>query len=206
MRSTAAEQQDAFARLNELIDSWGTHAQTLLVSRRDVVPLVIGQQVYTVGPGEDVNVPTPMTLDDVAYVIASVPETEVFLDVGTDRSAVATPQKLLTGGPPQVVNYTRTHAFGELWVWPVPTVATDLRFASRRRRFLTSTSHQAAQLLRARCGRGPRSARTGVGRQVDLIVRQARSRRHWRVIMFLWSRSASTGADRRRWHNIRPDT
>ena len=39
---------------------------------------------------------------------------------------IATPQKLLTGSPPQRVNYTRQHAFGELWVWPVPTLAQDL--------------------------------------------------------------------------------
>jgi hypothetical protein len=123
---TSAEQQDAFARLNELIDSWGTHAGTLLVSRRDVVPLVIGQATYTVGPGLDVDVPVPGTLDDVAYVLAGARPTEVFLEIGTDRSAVATPQKTLTGSPPTLVNYSRTHAHGELWVWPVPSAALDL--------------------------------------------------------------------------------
>ena len=76
---TAAEQQDAFARLNELIDSWGLHAQTLLVSRRDVIPLLPTVQTYTIGPGLDVDLPTPMAIDDVAYVIPSAPETEVFL-------------------------------------------------------------------------------------------------------------------------------
>ena len=82
---TSAEQQDSFARLNELIDSWGTHAQTLLALRRDVVALVVGQQTYTVGPGEDVDIPTPLTIDAVSYVIASAPETEVFLTGGPSR-------------------------------------------------------------------------------------------------------------------------
>jgi hypothetical protein len=123
---TSAEQSDAFARLTELIDSWGTHAQTLLVPRRDVVPLVIGQQVYTVGPGLDVDIPTPTAVDEVAYVLAGTPETEVLLAWGTDAAVIGTPQKLLTGSPPQRVSYTRTHAGGELWVWPVPTLAQDL--------------------------------------------------------------------------------
>ena len=123
---TPDEQTDGFARLNELIDSWGTHAHTLLVQRRDVVPLVIGQQVYTVGPGADVDVPTPMAIDAVAYALAGTPETEVFLALGTDQAAIALPQKTLTGSPAQHVNYTRTHAGGELWVWPVPTSAQDL--------------------------------------------------------------------------------
>jgi hypothetical protein len=124
---TAAEQQDSFARLNELIDSWGTHAQTLLVARRDVVPLVIGQQTYSVGPGEDIDLPTPMTIDAVSYVIlGSSPAIEVFLDWATDQAYVGQPQKTLSSSPPQAVRYTRTHGPGALWVWPVPTLVQDL--------------------------------------------------------------------------------
>lgn len=123
---TATEQHDALVRLNELIDSWGTHAQTLLVARRDVVPLIANIQTYAIGPGLAVDLPVPLTIDAVSYVIASSPETEVFLDWGTDQAAVATAQKTTTGALPQLVNYSRTHSYGELWVWPIPTVATDL--------------------------------------------------------------------------------
>jgi len=123
---TAAEQQDAFARLNELIDSWGLHAQTLLVSRRDVVPLVVGQQTYTVGPGEDIDVPVPIDLDAVSYVVSGTVETEVFLTMVSDQAYLGQAQKDLTGSPPLEVAYARTHAAGELWVWPVPVAATDL--------------------------------------------------------------------------------
>jgi len=123
---TAVEQQDAFARLNELIDSWGLHAQTLLVSRRDVVALVVGQQTYTVGPGEDVDVPVPIDLDAVSYVVSGTVETEVFLTLVSDQAYLGQAQKDLTGSPPLEVAYARTHAGGELWVWPVPVAATDL--------------------------------------------------------------------------------
>jgi hypothetical protein len=90
------------------------------------VPLVIGQQVYTVGPGLDVDLPIPGGLDAVSYVLDGTPAQEVFLAVGTDVAAIATPQKTLTGSPPQLINYSRTHGYGELWVWPVPTMAQDL--------------------------------------------------------------------------------
>jgi hypothetical protein len=124
---TSAEQQDSFARLNELIDSWGTHAQTLLVARRDVVPLVIGQQTYSVGPGEDLDLPTPMTIDAVSYlVLGSSPATEVFLEWATDQAYVGQAQKTRSGSPPQAVRYTRTHGPGALWVWPVPSVVQSL--------------------------------------------------------------------------------
>jgi hypothetical protein len=124
---TSAEQQDSFARLNELIDSWGTHAQTLLVSRRDVVPLVPGQSIYTIAPtGADVALPTPMALDAVSVVFAGMPDTEVFLGWASDHAAIVIAQKDLPGSPPRLVHYARTHSVGELSIWPVPTVAQNL--------------------------------------------------------------------------------
>jgi len=123
---TSAEQTDAFARLNELIDSWGLHAQTLLVPRRDVVALLPTVQTYSIGPGADFDLPVPVTLDAVSYLVAGTPPTEVFLALGMEQAILAEPQKLLTGSPPQLVNYSRTHGYGELWVWPVPTMAQDL--------------------------------------------------------------------------------
>ena len=123
---TSAEQQDSFARLNELIDSWGTHAQTLLVARRDLVPLVIGQQTYTIGPGADFDLPIPVTLDAVSSLVPGTSPTEVFLDLASDQAAVAQPQKALAGASPQTVSYTRTHGPGVLDVWPVPTAVTTL--------------------------------------------------------------------------------
>ena len=124
---TSAEQADALARCNELIDSWGLHTQTLLVQRRDVVALVADQAVYTVGDGGDLDVAEPpVTLDAVSYVIDGTPDTEVFLDVASEVAGIATTQKDLTGAVPQRVSYTRTHGLSELTVWPVPTVALDL--------------------------------------------------------------------------------
>lgn len=119
------EQADALARLNEVIDSWGLQ-QTLLAQRRDVVPLVAAQQTYGWGPGEDIDLPVPVTLDAVSYVVTGTVDTEVFLGLGTTQAYVGQAQKSLTGAVPQAVQYTRTHDAGELWVWPVPTGPLDL--------------------------------------------------------------------------------
>lgn len=123
---TSAEQQDSFARLNELVDSWGTHADTLFLARREVVPLVTGQATYTVGPGGDINAPRPMTLDGAAYV------------TGTGESAVEVPVALLTGpmydglpmkamtGSVLGVTLLPTASYAELTVWPVPSADQTL--------------------------------------------------------------------------------
>jgi hypothetical protein len=123
---TASEQQDSFARLAELVDSWGTHAQTLLVQRRTLVPLTSGVQTYAWGPGEVINEPTPMTIDAVSYLVPGSTPTEVFLGLGSDQAYIEQTQKALVGGPPQQVTYSRTHGPGELWVWPVPGAGVTL--------------------------------------------------------------------------------
>src|SRR5262245_5532346 len=122
---TSAEQQDSFAGVNELVDSWGTHAQTLYVIHRALLPTVAAQQTYTVGPGGDLNVtPMPVTIDTAAWLTSTAPPAEVFLELATDQSYVGQPVKTLTGATPQAVSYTRGAPLGEVWVWPVPSAAT----------------------------------------------------------------------------------
>src|SRR4030095_1951624 len=106
---TSDEQQDSLVRLNELIDSWGMHAQTLLVARRDVMALVICQQTYTIGQGANVNLPTPITIDAVSYIVlGSSPATEVFLEWATDQAYVGQAQKTHSGSRPAARPFTPT--------------------------------------------------------------------------------------------------
>jgi hypothetical protein len=124
---TSAEQTDAFARLNELIDSWGTHAQTLYLPHRALLPTVAAQQTYTVGPGGNLDVtPMPVTIDAVNWLTPGTPPAEVFLELASDQAYVGQPMKTLTGATPQAVSYTRGAPLGELWVWPVPSIVTTL--------------------------------------------------------------------------------
>src|SRR5215510_971682 len=124
---TSAEQQDSFARLNELIDSWGTHRQTLYVLHRALLPTVVAQQTYSVGPGGDLNVtPLPMDLDAVSYLTGTTTPAEVYLELASDLSYIGQPLKPLTGTVPQQVSYQRGAPLGELWVWPVPSATSTL--------------------------------------------------------------------------------
>lgn len=125
---TASEQSDSFARLNELIDSWGTHAQTMLVQRRDLVPLVPGQQVYTFGPGGDFpTLPRPMAIDGATLLLGTgPPAVETRVEVLAGQAYDAVPMKGLTGAQVTAVYYSPLAMSAELWVWPVPTAAQTL--------------------------------------------------------------------------------
>src|SRR4029434_7797294 len=123
---TAAEQQDALARLNDLIDAWGTQPDTMWVPRRDVVPLVAGRDVYTIGVGGDFDLGArPMALDAAAYLTTGPPPVEIGLGVPFAQQVIGQPVKSLRG-PPQGVSYVPLVPLAELTVWPVPIVATDL--------------------------------------------------------------------------------
>lgn len=118
---TAAEQHDALARLNELIDAWGTHAQTMAVRQRAVLTLVANQQSYTVGIGGDLDVVRPIGLMAAAWLTATTPAVEIGLPILTDQEYFAIPVKTLTSAQPTAVVYDATVPLGTLWVWPVPT-------------------------------------------------------------------------------------
>jgi len=124
---TSAEAQDALARLNELIDSWGTHAQTLYRPIRQLLPLVAAKATYTIGPGGDVAVtPMPITLDAVSVQSATAVPVETFLTLASDQAYTQQPTKTLPGTLPQIVRYTRGAPLGALDVWPVPSAASTV--------------------------------------------------------------------------------
>jgi hypothetical protein len=123
---TAAEQQDALARLNDLIDAWGTQPDTMWVARRDVVPLVDGRDMYTIGVGGDFDLGArPLAIDAASYLTTGPPPVEIFLGVPFAQAVIGQPVKTLSG-PPHSVSYAPLVPLAELTVWPVPTVPTDL--------------------------------------------------------------------------------
>jgi hypothetical protein len=121
---TTPEQADSFTRLNELIDSWGTHAGTLLVRARVSVPVVTGTQTYTLGPTGTVVVPRPMTIDAAAVLVSGV---EIPVAVLDEQQYAANPIKTLSGTLVTQVLYSPLMGdTGELWVWPVPAQGQTL--------------------------------------------------------------------------------
>jgi hypothetical protein len=98
----------------------------MYVLRRVLVPLVAGTQTYSLGVGGVINYPAPMTIDAASYLTTASVPTEVALELSTDQAYVGQSMKTLSGAPPQAVSYTRGAPVGEIWVWPVPSVATTL--------------------------------------------------------------------------------
>ena len=123
---TAAESQDSFRRLNELVDAWQLERLTQQVVTRAVADIVASQSTYTVGTGGDFDTPRPVFVESCALLLTSTtPETEVPLSPLTEAAYQALTQKTLENTQPTAYYYDATMPTGSLFVWPVPTDAAN---------------------------------------------------------------------------------
>jgi hypothetical protein len=124
---TANDAADALLTLNEWISALGTHRLTLFQIDRVVVPLVIGQASYTLGPGGDINRPRPQWIDGAGVVLdrAATEPTEESLLLLDDRTWRGVTAKGLDGTYPSAIYFdhafTTTAGLARVHVHPVPT-------------------------------------------------------------------------------------
>ena len=105
------EAADAFARLNDLIDSWHLHPQMMLDIDRHVFTLVAGQRDYTVGAAVtcDLVLDRPPRLERVGLILPGVtPEIEKPLNELTDDGWAEVRAKSLASGLPRVAAFHRS--------------------------------------------------------------------------------------------------
>lgn len=123
---SAAEQSDAFAALNQLIDAWGTEHLTIPYVERLQFDLVADQSTYTIGPGADFDTARPNWLDGAGLLLSTTtPETEIKLHVLTDDEYAAIPIKDESSTYPQDVYYRPTNPDGTIILWPVPNTGDN---------------------------------------------------------------------------------
>lgn len=64
---STAQLADGLDRLNDLINLYQTQGLKLFLETEQVVPLVVGQQMYSMMPGGDVNITRPLQVKEAAY-------------------------------------------------------------------------------------------------------------------------------------------
>jgi hypothetical protein len=127
---SADDAQLGLDRLNDWIDALALEGLTMPSIVRATWPLAPGTASYAVGVGAVVNVPTPVSPQDIAdigYYDATLPTPVEILFGGvlTTAAYVALAQKTLTQTQPTAFWYDPTVTpTGTLWVFPIPTAAT----------------------------------------------------------------------------------
>lgn len=126
---TASQLQEGMRRLNMMMGQWFTQSQTQPVLGRQVFPCVSNKQVYTVGPGGDLDMPRPLKLDGLGLLLngnngsippqqqSELPRLVFTTDQWQHIQIKALPNALFTGA---LYQPTFTGGFGTLTVWPIP--------------------------------------------------------------------------------------
>lgn len=128
---TAAEQSDALAALNQMIDGWATQRLTIPAVNRYQFPVSASVGSYTLGPTGTWVVPVrPERLDHASLVLkTSTPNIEIPLAVLTDDEYALIGIKALTSTQPTQIYYNANVANSANGVvsllWPIPTITTN---------------------------------------------------------------------------------
>lgn len=122
------EEQDAYRRLQSIIDTMGVQPGTMFTVTRTAGVLGANVQTFTIGVAGDFNVPRPAFEDfrGAAYIIpGSVPDCEATISVFGEQYWQGLPNKTLTSTLPSGIYYNPTApastGLGTLQPWPIPT-------------------------------------------------------------------------------------
>jgi hypothetical protein len=141
---TADEITDGLDALNAMLDSWWLERMAVFAIQERLFALTVGTQNYPIGPGAvaPFNVERPVKIE-TAYVRVSgvdYPLSVIDYDRWTSIGYKA------NQGIPQWVYYEPTVPEGELFLWPIPSVAMTLYLGSRLRIQSFTTSNDAINM------------------------------------------------------------
>lgn len=90
---SAAEQQDAFAALNDMLDGWANERLTLFATRRDSYTLTPSLNPHTIGTLGTFATTRPVHIDRASIVLATSTNSELPLKLLSDAEWQATQGK-----------------------------------------------------------------------------------------------------------------
>lgn len=175
----AADASDCLSTLNQLLGQW--QAQKMLVTgQHDVSFSATGAQTYTIGTGQAINAPLPVTIDQAFYRLNGVDYPLAVLSSFEDYENIT--MKTLAGTIPSVVFLQRGATTGTVYVWPQPSTGAihlTLRDVLDTYASLSDTLTLPAEyLLALRYSLAEQVMPSyGVGPRPDIVALAARARR-----------------------------
>ena len=107
--------------LNRMTQQWNTEGIMIYTMDRQLFSLVNGQQLYTIGPGGDFNVPRPVAIEMVSVQNTALPKpVEIPVRVLTDAGWRSIAVKNTPGVFPTMMWATGNVPLNQLYFWPVP--------------------------------------------------------------------------------------
>lgn len=125
---TDGEAETGLNNLNDMMDAWQAERLMIYSIQRQVFTLNSGQQSYTVGPGGDIDIPRPPTINRMGIINLSnaAQPLELPLQMLTDTQWQLTPVKQIYSTLPQLVYDDGGYPWRTLYLWCIPSVSVGL--------------------------------------------------------------------------------
>jgi hypothetical protein len=120
---SADDAQTGLCILNQMIDMWNSMQLMIFTIQRLVFPLVVGQQVYTVGVGGNFNIPRPPRIEKYSIITNANPLLPLELPIEdlTLEDWREIPVKNITAGLCLGVWNDKGFPLMSLSYWPIPS-------------------------------------------------------------------------------------
>lgn len=127
--ATAAEILDGLQVMNVLLDMWSVMRENITMRTKETIVggLVIGQYIYTVGDGLDIDTVKPIRIEDMYYTDEN--NTDIHIDPMTEFQYNSIPTKGIAGDPTRYF-YKGGGPTGTLYFNYAVQVARDLNIDS----------------------------------------------------------------------------
>lgn len=113
-------------RLNAMLNTWSTQGLMVYTLNREVFPLTIGVQDYTLGTGGTLNTERPVWLNQASIIPISSPTLEIPLKFDSDEEWQDVSIKAITSTFPLEVHPLGNYPLNTLQFWPIPTAACSV--------------------------------------------------------------------------------
>ncbi len=128
--NSSTELVEAVNVLNAMLDDWNTQRLMIWAIQEFTQLMVPGQQTYYIGSGApDFNTPRPSHIERASTIYLQPPAAalELPIDVLTEGGWQSIPQKQVLSPIPLQLWYNPTIPFGTIDLWPIPSIANDLK-------------------------------------------------------------------------------
>lgn len=121
---------DGLVSLNAMLGSWSNERLMIHVLTLDDVSLTPGKQVYTIGPGGEIDTVRPTSIDPSTYVLWNGVSYPVQVLNLQQYNGLAL--KGLEANIPEAIWYSPSYPLGQLTLYSVPTEAMTLKLWSSK--------------------------------------------------------------------------
>lgn len=124
------EAADGLEALNAMLDSWATENLFVYAKTLDVVPLIAGQQTFTIGPTGTVVSDRPVTMLDESYILYQTVSYQLvkWTDAEFQQISVKTQNSGIPCGFWPLMNMPDA----TVTLWPIPSDAMDMYLWSNK--------------------------------------------------------------------------